>query len=455
MSGNVKVRAGFVGFGEVNTPREFIAGRCREAAEELRKRGINLVETNPVSDDPAGANAARAVHELGAGDFDALVLCVAGWIPSWAVVKVAEPFRHKPILLWGLSGWRENGHFVTTADQAGTTALRAPLAEMGYNFKYLVNFKDSAPRYDEAAAYLKAAGAAAAVRRALIGMSGYRDMRLFGTLYDGNLLKRQLGAEIEHFDLLEVVELEKSVADDEIAEGTKYVRSNWKFVREPQPGTVENSVRLALALKKKLEDRHYAALSFCDVDGVKKLLKFAPAGALTLLHDLVKIPSVPENDCYGAVTEVVMHALTGSLPGYLEFYEFTEKSALMGVPDYVPRAMTDGGVTVMPNAFGSFGEGLLNVSKLRTGEVTITRLAGRDGKLVVHCAHGQAVTPEKWEEAGWAPPAPQLPSLEVVFDNGSEAFLENVMGQHYIVSYGDRRDAIKEFCALTGTELII
>ena len=370
------------------------------------------------------------------------------------VVKVVEPFRHKPILLWGQSGWRENGHFVTTADQAGTTALRAPLAEMGYNFKYLVNFKDSPPRYDEAAAYLAAAGAAAAVRRALIGMSGYRDMRLFGTLYDGNLLKSKLGAEIEHFDLLEIVELEKSVADAEIAEVTKHVRDNWKFVREPRPGTVENSVRLALAFKRKLEERHYAALSFCDVDGVKKLLKFAPAGALTLLHDLVGIPSVPENDCCGAVTEVIMHALTGELPGYLEFYEFTENSALMGVPDYVPRSMVDGDVTVMPNAFGSFGEGLLNVSKLRTGEVTLTRLVGANGKLALHCVRGEAATPEKWEEAGWAPPAPQLPSLEVVLDGGSEAFLENVAGQHYIVSYGDRRGAVKEFCAINGLSFI-
>ena len=154
-----KIRAGFVGFGEVNTPREFIDGRCRTAADELKKRGVELVETAPVSDDPEGKQAQRAVEELSKGDFDALVICIAGWIPTWAVVKVIEPFKHKPMLLWGLSGWRDGGHFVTTADQAGSTALRAPMQEMGYNFKYLVNFKDSAPRYDEAVSYLRAASA--------------------------------------------------------------------------------------------------------------------------------------------------------------------------------------------------------------------------------------------------------------------------------------------------------
>ncbi|MBO5923390.1 MAG: cell division protein SepF, partial [Lentisphaeria bacterium] len=153
------IRAGFVGFGEVNTPREFIDNRCRVAADELKKRNIMLFETAPVSDDPAGLQAQRAIDELSEFDFDALVVCIAGWIPTWAVIKVLEPFKHKPMVLWGLSGWRENGHFVTTADQAGTTALRAPMKEMGFNFKYIVNKKDSEPRYDEVAKYLTAASA--------------------------------------------------------------------------------------------------------------------------------------------------------------------------------------------------------------------------------------------------------------------------------------------------------
>lgn len=449
-----KIRAGFVGFGEVNTPREFIDGRCRTAADELKKRGVELVETAPVSDDPEGAQAQRAVDELSKGDFDALVVCVAGWIPTWAVIKVIEPFKHKPILLWGLSGWRANGHFVTTADQAGTTALRAPMKEMGFRFKYLVNKKDSAPRYDEAVRYLRAASADAMMRHALIGMSGYRDMRLFGTLYDGNLLKRKIGAEIEHFDLLEIRDMIGEIADGEVAAGAEKIRKNWKFVREPKEGTVENSVRLALAFKKKILERGYDAFSFCDVDGVKKLMKFAPAGALTLLHDELNIPSVPENDSYGAVTELIMKHLTGISPAYMEFYEFTEKSALMGVPDYVPASVADGGITVMPNAFGSFGEGLLNVSKVKTGPVTLVRLAQVGGELVIHAVRGEAKTPEAWEEAGWAPPAPQLPSLEVFFENDSESFLSNVMGQHYIVTYGDNMGLLRDYAEIAGLRLI-
>jgi sugar phosphate isomerase/epimerase len=126
------VRAGFVGFGEVNTPREIIERKCAAAGRLLKRQGIELVSTAPVSDDPAGADAARACRELAREDFDVLVLCVAGWIPSHAVIAVADRFAHKPMLLWGLSGWREGNRWVTTADQAGTTALRQTMQGMGY-----------------------------------------------------------------------------------------------------------------------------------------------------------------------------------------------------------------------------------------------------------------------------------------------------------------------------------
>ena len=135
-------KAGFVCFGEVNTPREVIARKAAEARRLLEGAGIQLVATEPVSDDPAGRDVSRAVQDLSRGDFDFLILCVAGWIPSHAVVSVLTPFRHLPVLLWGLAGWVERGKLVTTADQAGTSALRKPLVDLGVQMKYLYEVFD-------------------------------------------------------------------------------------------------------------------------------------------------------------------------------------------------------------------------------------------------------------------------------------------------------------------------
>ena len=85
---NLKISAGFVGFGEVNTPREIIEKKCREAVALVESLGISVRATAPVSDDPAGSQADRAIAELKTFEFDFLIVCVAGWIPSWAVIRV-------------------------------------------------------------------------------------------------------------------------------------------------------------------------------------------------------------------------------------------------------------------------------------------------------------------------------------------------------------------------------
>jgi L-fucose isomerase-like protein len=244
------------------------------------------------------------------------------------------------------------------------------------------------------------------------------------------------------------------VDSNEIGRIASTLRQRWTFVREPQPGTVENSARLFLALKAKIQDRGYHGFSYNDVDGIKKLMKFAPAGSLTLLHDQLDICSIPENDALGAVTQLIVKSLTGQVAAYLEFYEFTENGALMGVPDYVPSKVVDGKVTVMPNTFGDFGEGLLNVSKLKTGKVTICRLGSVGDKYTLHIMTGTARVPPKWEEAGWAPPAPQLPSLEIIFDSPVEEFVQKVMSQHYILSYGDNRRVLESLCSILGVRTI-
>jgi len=451
---NEKTRAGFVGFGEVNTPREFIDGRCEAVASALKEAGLELVTAAPVADDPAGEQAARAVTELSTESFDVLVVCIAGWIPTWAVLSVIEPFKHKPMVLLGLTGWQDGDKFITTADQAGSTALRKPMEDMGYTFKYIVNYRDAPLPLDRILSYCRAAGAAARLKTAKIGMAGYRDMRLYGTLYDGVSLKGKIGPEIEHFDLLELQQIMDTVTDDQLTDLVADIRKRLDFKREPQPGTIENSVKLYLALRKKLEDGGYDGFSFVDVDGIKKLMGFAPAGAMTLLHDEMSIPTVPENDSMGAVTQLMVRFLTGQIAAYLEFYEFMADGALMGVPDYVPAEIVDGRVTVLPNAFGDFGEGLLNVSKLKTGKVTIARLGYCGNQYQMHIMTGTAKTPRAWEEAGWAPPAPQLPSLEIVFDGCTEGFIQNVMGQHYILSYGDNRAMLEDLCTILGIDLI-
>jgi len=447
-------KAAMVGFGEVNTPREIVSRACNAARTLLAAHDIDLVWTDPVSDDPAGRDVARARAELAGKSVDLVIACVAGWIPSHTVIAVLDDFRHVPILLWGLGGWKEGDRYVTTAAQAGTTALRKPMQDMGFTFKYVADLRGQPPDLSAILAFARAARAARLLRGARIGLMGYRDMNLYGTLHDGVSLRSRIGPEVESFEMLEAVQRIETLPDAEVRALADAVRSRWTFLKSPAPGTLENTVRLYLAIKAKAAERGYEAISLKDVDGVKKLMHFAPAGVFMLLHEEDGICTIPENDVMGAVTQLATRYLTGQAAAYLEFYDFIEGGVLMGVPDYVPSEVVDGPVKVLPTAFGEFGEGLLNVSKIKTGRVTLARLSYTGDRYSLHMATGTATTPAPWEEAGWKPPAPQLPSLEIALDDGLADFARKVLGQHYIIAYGEHAASFCDLCSILGIGIL-
>ncbi len=448
------ITVGFVGFGEVNTPREIIERKCSEAFAKFGTLGATLVQTAPVNDDAAGANVQRAITELSGHRLDALVVCIAGWIPTHAVIRVTSEFRHLPMLLWGLAGYYDNGRLVTTADQAGTTALRKTMQDLGYRFSFAYESPGVPTKVEPLRNFLLAVRATRVLRDARVGSMGYRDMNLYATLFDGISLKRTLGVEIEFFEMLELVQRAENVDPADIRTLADKIRTTWTFESPAQPGIVETSARYFLGLKAIVADRRFDALTLIDVDGMKKLLQVPPAVIFMLVGDELGLPTIPENDCLGAVTQLLVRALTDQAAPYFEFYEFLEDRLLVGVPDYVPTAVVTGGVKVRPTRFGALSGGLLNVSKVIPGQVTLTRLLPHAGGYAVHAVTGTAVAPRAWEEAGWAPPAPQLPGLEIILDLPIEKFAEQVAGQHYILSYGDTTKALASFCRLNGLTLL-
>jgi len=278
-------------------------------------------------------------------------------------------------------------------------------------------------------------------------------MNLYGTLYDGTSLKRVVGPEIETFEMLEMHQRYEKITDEEKDEVIKSAMSRWHFLKEAKPEGLKMAAGYYLALKQIIDERGYGAISLKDVDGMKKLLGFPPAPIFMLLSDEAKVSTIPENDCLGNVTQLMVKALTGQCGAYLEFYEFFEDRVIAGVPDYVPSEITDGETQVLPAAFGELSEGILNVSKVKPGELTLCRLFTEKGKYCMHMVVGKGVTPRKWEECGWTQPAPQLPGLEIIIPN-TEKFCQNVMCQHYIISYGDNTRKITDLCNILGIEII-
>ena len=447
----------YVCFGEINTPIERLQMKHDEALEALKATIGEVVDGGLVIDDPAYETADAAYAKLEGKDIDCLIVCVAGWVPTHAVVRVTDHFRHVPMVLWGLCGWKENGRIITTAEQAGTTAIRPAFEALGYTFKYVYNTIGKEWPMDKIAAFVAACRARKNLRSAKVGTMGYRDMLLYGTQYEGNSMRGQLGVEVEPYEMLEMVRAIETLEPAKVAEGIEYVKTNWNFKKACDESVIEKGVKYALAIAKKIEERGWEAITLIDVDGMKKLEGFPPAMVFMLLEHYCGVQTVPENDVMGAVTELIIKYISGQeIVPYMEYYEFFENSMLIGVPDYVPAAITDGDVTVLPAAFGLLNSSLLNVSKVKTGYITAARLAYVNGWYKMHVYTAEAKTPPAWNEFGWDDPAPQLPSLEVFPDSCTvEEFAQNVCSQHVIFAYGDHVEAIADFCEMMDIELVM
>ncbi len=449
-------KAGFVGFGEVNTPREVVNQKTAEAKLLLDQNGFYLVTTDSVTDDEKGEEAQRAIIDLKKEEFDFLIVCLTGWIPSHTVIQVISEFKEKPMVLWGLAGNSRNeyGKLSTTAAQAGTTAIRKPMEDMGYKFKYVYDFPDSDSKIDEIISFAKAATTIAKLKTSKVGMMGFRDMRLYGTMFEGVSLKAELGVEVEFFEMLEIVQKMDHITDEEANFIVEKILKEWDFEKEPDKESLHYGAKIYLALKEKIEESHYDAVSLIDVDGMKKLLNFPPSLIFMLIANEMGKYTVPENDTLGAVTQLITGYTTGQISAYMEFYEFMPDRLLIGVPDYVPYEVTDGSLKVLPTSFGKLNESILNVSKVKTGRVTLARLGYTGDKYTMHIVTGEAVEPRSWEEVGWEQPSPQLPSLEVILDTPVDDFAKKVMSQHYIVTYGDNIEVLKDFCKLLSIDVI-
>jgi hypothetical protein len=339
-------KIGLVCFGEVNTPYERLVIKHDHALKTLQEGVTGKVcDAGIVIDDPAYETADAAIEKLRAADADCLIVCVIGWVPTHAVIRVTDKFRHLPMLLWGLCGWRERGKLITTADQAGTTAIRPAFEAMHYRFKYIYSIIDKPEPIDKIEAFTNAAYAARSLRDARVGTMGYRDMLLYGTQYEGNSMRGKFGVEVEPFEMLEMVQNIEQLDPEEVKKGVSFVQDNWKFEKPCDDEVVEKGVKYALAIGRKIKERGYKAITLIDVDGMKKLLGI-------MVSSIVKTPNTAMTVMpFVLIIQLVMSGMIFELKG------LTEQIAKLTISKWSLNAI---GITANLNAMENFEPAFLS-----------------------------------------------------------------------------------------------
>ncbi len=291
------------------------------------------------------------------------------------------------------------------------------------------------------------------LRHSKVGMMGYADMGLYVCMFDGMSLRAKIGPEIEVFDMLEIVQKMEKVSHRDVQDLLEEKKKFWNINPDVREEALVNAIRIYLAIKERIKEGSYNAISIKCVEGMKKYMNFPPCMILTMLSE--ELPVICEDDALGAVTQLMIHYLTGQSAPYVEMYEFMKDRILVGICGFVPPGATEGKVCVARYAgWGGLSEGAMNVSRMKTGPLTLVRLFSKGDNYKLHIVTGEGLPPRRWEELGWEAPAPFFPSLEIKLDVPVEEFAQKIASQHYFVIYGDHKEEIRDLCKVLNIELV-
>lgn len=409
----------------------------------------DVVYEGTIMEDVSADKVAADVKKL---TFDAIIVNYVSWHITPYVMRTLIDYREKPVLVWGIGGWTENGKLFAPAATAGTTAIIPALKELGFKWM-LVNEKPDEPRrVADVERFLRVAGAVKAVKHSRIGLFGYADMGLYSCAYNKTLAYKKLGVDIEDYLAYDMQEKMASFPDDVVKAEMENILANSKQFNEIPEKTLEKVTRLYLMMKEKRDGRHLDAVSIKCVYGVTQM-GFNPCLAQTLLADK-DTAVICECDAYGMLTGIIMQSVTGKQSGFVEHYEVFDDSILVGVCGFIPRDFIEGDFTIRAANLGEFNYGISNVSKMKTGEVTYARLYETEGEYKLFLNKGEALPNPKWTEAGWCEPTPDFPSVLLKPGMDLQHYQETVPGQHIIMVYGDYVKDLELFCRFMGIEVV-
>lgn len=421
-----------------------IVGHAREALSSI---GVQIaLEAGPVIN---LSDVDGAISKTKRGEFDFVTALIPSWAEPPMIVNTLMPFLDRPVLLWALSSIKEGDVLIAPAGAAGMSAVMHPLKVMGAKLKVVSGNPESNGVRREILSFARAASAMNHLAHSRIGIFGYADMGSYTAGFDQTSLRSKIGVEVEDYEihrlLLKADEVKDEEADNLISEQFK----GWSMDKQVAKEDLRKAVKAYLALKMIIDERRFNAVSMKCVYGLPIYYGITPCIPLALAG--AEIPVVCESDVLGLVTELVMDFVSGQRSAYLEFYDILDDRILMGVCGMIPQSALEETPRLYKYAWGKL-TGLMLVGPMKTGKITLARLASAGDRYRMHATVAEAVKPRIWHEIGWQLEAPVYPSLEIILGDRTNKFTENILAQHYHLVYGDYSDELAELCRLLGIE---
>ena len=448
-----KAKTSLVGYYAFAFPAEKMKERIDNAKKALEAQGVEVNFCGYFSDhDEESIKKVKDRLDSSAFDSSSITLVVAAWMESPPVFRVLANHKHVPILMWTISGYRTGNPkdgLISPGDCAGSTGLNFSFMEFGYKHLALYDIVDIPSRAKEAADFIKFAEALKTLKNTRVCSIGYADMHLYPLMYNGNTIMKYTGVHVDNIDFYDVWLQMQKVTEKEAEEFIKDFKTKVCYEKEPNKRDFDTLAKSYLAINKIIEEKDYKGLTLKCIYGMSRTMNFSPCMIQSLIAD--RIDTICECDVYGMLNLVIIRALTGKVGVFQEFMEFYKNSMLTAICGFAPFSLCDEKcVKVQGHSWGGAG-GIMNISKLKQGRITLTKMYEVKGEMHMHAVTGNSKVPERWQEDGWEDhKGPNYPAMEITLDTDLNDFQKYIAGQHYIVSYGDNTEIFERFCQFTG-----
>jgi L-fucose isomerase-like protein len=464
-----KPKIGVMAIAKVNHQKDEIREMVAYLSDRLgREQSVEaMICSEVLFDEYKIQEEARRMEVDGA---DALLLIVGTWVFSSHAISAVNDL-HIPFILFGESEEIANGNF------GASLQIRYVLEEMKKKFLYLYGSARDEGNIEKILKFARAAHVVKAIRNKKIATIGGKCMMMYQTQVNEFNWKRTFGLDFPQYDTVQVFAEMKSVSDeeaDQVAEQFKkhFDRIVWKY--EPTGEYIGEDVfrsqaKMFLAFKR-LKDMYGVEVfaNKCMPEMASEVYGYKYAGCIaTCLLNEAGILTACEADIPAALSMLLLSRLSNQKVFFADIAKLSQDkhritffncgTAPVSLADRkqpveiwpTPDATADEGVDVRYMKQGSDKQrgGCVRFDLPNGREVTILRVGGNGDTLRFHVAKAvtcpREVRPDEALGQRW-------PGFGLEFEGNIDEFLQNTVGHHYTLCFGDWSQELKYMADIYG-----
>jgi L-fucose isomerase-like protein len=266
------------------------------------------------------------------------------------------------------------------------------------------------------------------------------------TSKDEDYIKRRIGPELIRLEVAELLDLVKKVDPDEAEELAEKLKDKFGEVVDPSEDDILNAAKVYLAMRELTSKYDLSAITIRCFDLIEHDL--TSCIGMSIFNDLGIVAGC-EADLDAMLTMMIVSFLTDE-PCWMANVVRVDKDAntvTLAHCTIATKMLADVKKSALRSHFESNKCASIQ-GPLRDVDVTIARLGGRElGKMTI--ASGKIVGSDMRD--------PDLcrTQVEIRLNGNVENFLENALGNHQILAYGNLTPLLTDFCQFKGIEHMI